>query len=67
MISIEFNGVERQVVPGMSIHELLVEAGIKPQFCAVERNLEIVTKSQYDSVTLEEGDRIEVVTLVGGG
>ena len=34
---------------------------------AVERNLEIVPRSQYGETALENGDRIEIVAFVGGG
>ncbi len=52
---------------GTSLKDLLIQAGIKTQFCAVERNLDIVPKNEYETVAVENGDRIEVVTLVGGG
>jgi sulfur carrier protein len=34
---------------------------------AIERNLEVVPKSQYDSTLLEDNDRIELVHMIGGG
>ncbi len=34
---------------------------------AIERNREIVPKSQHEITLLEEGDRLEVVQFVGGG
>ncbi len=66
-ISIEFNGQPKEVPMGTSLKDLLIQAGIKTQFCAVERNLDIVPKNEYETVAVENGDRIEVVTLVGGG
>lgn len=51
----------------MTVEELLLEAGIPIKFCAVERNLEIVPKADYRALKLQDGDSIEVVTLVGGG
>ena len=67
MISIEFNGQRKEVPPGILLQDLLVQSGIKTQFCAVERNLDIVPKKDYATVAVQDGDRIEVVTLVGGG
>jgi sulfur carrier protein len=67
MVTIEFNGQPRQVREGASIADLLLEAKVEPRYCAVERNLEIVAKENYASQRLSEGDRVEVVTLVGGG
>jgi sulfur carrier protein len=51
----------------MSITELLEAMGLKGKFVAVERNLEVVSYTKYDKVTLADGDRLEIVTLVGGG
>jgi sulfur carrier protein len=67
MASIEFNGQVQQVEESTTILDLLHKAGVEPRFCAVEVNLEILPKPQYASRRVQEGDRIEVVTLVGGG
>ncbi|MEQ1830785.1 MAG: sulfur carrier protein ThiS [Pirellula sp.] len=67
MLTIEFNGQPRQVREGSSIADLLNESKVESRFCAVERNLEIVAKERYLQQLLQEGDKIEVVTLVGGG
>jgi thiamine biosynthesis protein ThiS len=50
-----------------TIHDLLVELGIDPTRVAVEYNLEIVPRKLQESVYLRDGDRIEIVHLVGGG
>ena len=67
MLTIEFNGAKEQVDSDATILDLLRKAGVEPKFCAVEVNLEILPKHQYASRRILEGDRIEVVTLVGGG
>lgn len=64
---IEFNGESREVSEPISIGDLLEQANVRSQLCAVELNEEILPKQQYDSTQLREGDRVEVVTLVGGG
>ena len=56
-----------EVPEGMTIAELLVKLGKDPKFLAVERNLELVPRRTHSDVALESGDRIEIVTLVGGG
>jgi len=61
------NGEARQVAPGTSVQGLLLLLGLEPTKIAVERNLEIVPKSQYEATILSEGDRIEIVQFVGGG
>ena len=67
MITIEFNGETSQVDEKSTVADLLRLAKVERRFCAVELNLEIVPKDQYDGKSLVSGDKIEVVTLVGGG
>ena len=50
-----------------TVQELLGELRIKPERVAVEVNLSIIKKSDYDSCRLKDGDRIEIVNFVGGG
>lgn len=52
---------------GASISKLLSDLEVKATRVAVELNLEIVPKSDYDATTLKDGDRVEVVAFVGGG
>ena len=67
MITIQFNGQEKSLPVGTSIEQLLLDSGVPVKFCAVELNLEIVPKDAYWNRLLQEGDAMEVVTLVGGG
>ncbi len=66
-ISITLNGEDRSIPRPMSVAELLVAFKLEAKKIAVERNLEIVPRSAYDTVTVEDGDRLEVVRFVGGG
>lgn len=50
-----------------TILALVEELSLDPRKVAVERNLEIVPKSQHGVTALAEGDRIELVQFVGGG
>jgi len=61
------NGKEKIVSEGVTVVRLLEELNIKPQGIAVELNLEIVPKSSYGETTLKDGDRLEIVQMVGGG
>lgn len=61
------NGEAWDVAPGTSVQGLLLLLGLEPTKIAVERNLEIVPKSQYEATILCDGDRIEIVQFVGGG
>ena len=67
MISIDFNGMNYQVEPDTSLSKLLEAFKFSKRFCAVEINEEILPKNQYDTYLVKPGDKIEVVTLVGGG
>ncbi len=67
MINIEFNGESKEIDEESTVDALLQSANVESRFCAVEVNLEIVPKAQYATKTLVQGDKIEVVTLVGGG
>lgn len=60
------NGVQ-EAAEGKSVAQVLQEKGIDLSNVAVERNGEIVPKSQYDSVILTAEDRLEIVSFVGGG
>lgn len=66
-MKIRLNGTERDVNPGLTITGLVEELELDPKGVAVERNLEIVPRSQHAGVVLEDGDRIEIVEFVGGG
>jgi len=65
-ISIQLNG-EAQTVSARTLAELVVELDLAKRMIAIERNLEVVPKSQYDVTSLQEGDRIELVHMIGGG
>ena len=61
------NGKPRSVEVGTTLKELVASLGSDPRGIAIERNLEIVPKSEHGSVILEDGDQLEVVQFVGGG
>ena len=63
---IEVNGEHREMESG-SILDLVETLGLNPKKVAVERNLEIVPRSLHGETALGDGDRIEIVQLVGGG
>lgn len=63
---VKINGVEKDVV-GMTISQYLKTTDYDLKFIAVERNEEIVPKSQFDETIIQNGDVIEVVSFVGGG
>lgn len=66
-MTIMLNGESRDVAPGTTVSELLVELDVLPKHVAVEVNLELVPRARHAEHRLHENDRLEVVTLVGGG
>ena len=63
---IQLNG-EQKEIEATTIAQLVVELGLEKRMLAVERNLEVVPKSEYADTTIVVGDRIEVVHMIGGG
>lgn len=61
------NGQPREVRQDQPVSDLLRELGLSGQACAVEVNEELVPKKLHDGRSLREGDRVEIVTLIGGG
>jgi thiamine biosynthesis protein ThiS len=66
-INVWLNGQPRQLAAGTSIADLLAELGLAANHVAVEVNLELVPRARHAEHQLAEGDRLEIVTLVGGG
>jgi sulfur carrier protein len=66
-MQIEVNGERREAAEGTTISALLRELDVTQPHVAVEVNLEVVPRARHGETTLREGDRLEVVTLVGGG
>jgi thiamine biosynthesis protein ThiS len=64
---ISVNGEQRKVAGGLSIFGMLSELGLDPRKVAVERNFEIVPRSNLGDVTVADGDAFEIVHFVGGG
>ena len=66
-MEISVNGQSREMDSGATVAALLESLGLDPRHLAVERNLELVPRAAHADTTLTPGDRVEVVTLVGGG
>jgi thiamine biosynthesis protein ThiS len=66
-MNIQVNGQAREISEGSTVANLLGELGVAQSHVAVEVNLELVPRAVHGETTLSDGDRVEVVTLVGGG
>jgi thiamine biosynthesis protein ThiS len=61
------NGEPHRVERGSTVADLLRSLGLEASQVAVERNREIVPRTQHADTSLTPGDRLEIVTFVGGG
>ncbi|MDR2643956.1 MAG: sulfur carrier protein ThiS [Planctomycetaceae bacterium] len=61
------NGEQSEFADGITVFELLEQLNLLGQFVAVECNYSIVPYKTFKTVNLHDGDKIELVTLVGGG
>jgi thiazole synthase/sulfur carrier protein len=66
-MQIQLNGEPREVPEGLTVSGLLAHLGLNPARVAIERNLEILPRSAWQSTSVSAGDRYEVVQFVGGG
>ena len=66
-MNLTLNGKRRNVAAGISLPALLQELGIDRRTVAVARNGDVLPRGSYDTVLLAEGDRVEIVRMVGGG
>ena len=62
------NGNNRQLDgENMTISALVVTLNLTGKRLAIEKNGEIVPRSQFDAILLSDGDKLEIVGAVGGG
>ncbi|NOT22611.1 MAG: sulfur carrier protein ThiS [Nitrospiraceae bacterium] len=66
-IQIQVNGEERACRADATVGGLLRELAIHPERVAVELNLEIMDRKDFDHRSLRQGDRVEILGFIGGG
>lgn len=66
-MNVVINGESREAPDGLTVAGLLAHLGLPAERVAVERNLEILPRSQWETTRVQPGDRYEVVHFVGGG
>jgi sulfur carrier protein len=66
-VKLQVNGEERELPEGATIADLVESLGLRPEIVAVEVERELVSRKEHATRRLTEGERVEVVTLVGGG
>ena len=67
MIRLVVNGESREVEKDTTVAALLEELGSPPERAAIELNLQIIDKQEYTRTVLKDGDRLEIISFVGGG
>ena len=67
IISVTVNGDSLRLDTGLSVSELLGHLELTSGKVAVERNREIVPRSQHATTLLHDGDAFEIVHFIGGG
>jgi thiamine biosynthesis protein ThiS len=66
-MQVQVNGERVEVPTGCTVAALLERIHLQPARVAVERNQDIVPRAEWAKVALSEGDRVEIVSFVGGG
>jgi thiamine biosynthesis protein ThiS len=66
-IAIVVNGETVHVPTGSTVADLLRTLSLEPTRVAVEHNLRVVPRAEHPGLRLNHGDRLEIVTFVGGG
>ena len=67
VIKLQVNGKGIELERPMPLVLYIEQLGVNPRFVAVEYNGEIIERSTFAAVVLQEGDKVEIVRMVGGG
>ena len=67
MMTLTVNGQKHELVVTRTVRDLVAELGLGGAAVAVELNQQLVPHRRYETTTLNDGDTLEIVTLVGGG
>jgi len=66
-MQVTINGENRDVKEGLTVLALLEDLELQPEAMVVQRNENVIERSDFATIQLEEGDVIELVRFVGGG
>jgi thiamine biosynthesis protein ThiS len=61
------NGEDREFSSKLTVASLLVQLGMKSDRVAVELNRDLLPRDRWNSTTLSDNDKLEIVHFVGGG
>ena len=66
-LKLQVNGEIRSCFEETTLPDLLVQLGYNPRLVAVEYNGEILHRQYWENTKIKQDDRLEIVTIVGGG
>lgn len=66
-MTITINGERRQIPDGLNVEALLDHIGMARDRVAIERNLNILPRAEWQQTSVQENDSFEIVQFVGGG
>jgi sulfur carrier protein len=64
---ITLNGTRRDIAPGRTLLDLIAALDLDPTVVVAERNGDIVSGARFAATVLHDGDRLELLSFVGGG
>ncbi len=66
-IKISVNGKQMQIIPELSMRNLITKLKMPLNKIAIELNKKIIDKKRISKIQLKKGDKIEIVHFIGGG
>jgi thiamine biosynthesis protein ThiS len=66
-MTLTVNGESQTIADGLTLAQFVRDLGLERNAIAVELNREVVPRDRHGETRLADGDRLEIVTLVGGG
>jgi len=66
-VKVFINGETREIAKQVNLLELLKEFSLPSERIAIELNKQVVRKKDWESILVNDADKIEIVHFVGGG
>lgn len=67
MLTIHLNGEPTEIEQATSVDQLISKLGLENKRLAVEINMQIIPRSEFEQTTLQQDDKVEIVQAIGGG
>ena len=66
-LRVELNGESKELADGTTLLSLIEQLSLAPERVAIELNHDVVRRTDWPTIQLSDGDRVEIVHFVGGG